>query len=211
MSETLVKSYQLVNEDGEIQNKFLYFPGQPRDYRFDARSGTFKIGESKPVMNGSKPAKSFTFQPFAFRKGTAIMFGREKVEKWIELFFVDAKNCVSAILFSSTNVEPFEKFMLEECLYEGLSLTDFVLTATPTEVVSKKDPNKKWFVCKIEGELADKELVSQLEEFDKDNKVFRADSVKDGFDYSMVRSAYFDSIVEDQKYIEVDETLSLEQ
>lgn len=204
MSE-LVKSYQNVSEDGVIENKFLYFDGQPRDYRFDARNGSFKIGE-KFVMDGSKHAKSFSFQPFAFRKGTAVMFGRDRAEKWIEFFFLDAKNCVSAILFNSTNVEPFEKFMLDECLYEGLAITDFVLTLTPAEVVSKKDPQKKWFVCKVEGKEADKELVKQLEEFDRDFKVYRSDSVKFDFEFTMSKSAYFDAVIEEQKYIEVNKS-----
>lgn len=202
MSQELVKSYQVVSEDGEIQNKFLYFPGQPKDYRFDARNGNFKIGEHNTIMDGSRPATSFTFQPFAFRKGTGILFGRDRAEKWIELFFVDSKNCASAILFNSTNVEPFEDFMLQECLYEGLAITDFQITLTPKEVVSKKDPQKKWFVCQVGGKRTDKSLVKQLSDFDKDFKVFREASAKFDFEFSMIKSSYYEEVVKEQEYID---------
>jgi len=199
-----MKNYESVNTaTGEITSKFSYFTGQPKEYRFDARLGQFNLNGTKPLLDKSgKPVKSFTFQPIAYRFFTAQMFGRERVEKWFEVFFADEKNHVSGVMFNSTNVEPFENLMLTDCLYEGLTLCDLIITATPKEVVSKKDPNKKWFVCELSSELADTEKVIALQEFDADFKVFRKDSVKDNFELGLIKSHYFENLVIETQYVE---------
>ncbi len=191
-----MKSYEKVNEEtGEVTNKYLYFHGMTKDYRFDARgNGSFNINGKKPLLDAkSMPVKSFTFQPIEFRIFTADMFGRGRIEQWIEFLFVDPKNIIASICFNSTNVEPFEQLMKEECIYEGLKITDLVITATPQQVTSKKDPEKKWAIVSLTSELANPENVIEMTEFCNDFKPFNKDLAKYPCVITMSKSAYYDS------------------
>jgi len=192
-----MRAYQTVNEEtGEVKDKFLYFPGMPKGYRFDARTGQFNIEGKKPLLDKKgSPVKNFTFQPISFRFFTDQMFGRERVERWIEIFFADERGHISAIMFNGTNVEPFETLLRTECLYEGITLTDLVITATPTQVTSKKDPSKSWYVVELTSDLADEEVTKQLSQFDEDFKIFRKETVNDNAVLGLVKSHYFEGVL----------------
>src|SRR3712207_4442785 len=99
LTSTHIKPYQIIDvHTGEIINKYKYLEGHPKQYRFDAKEGKFNI-------NGTvKLSDSFTFQPIAWRifEDDIMQMGRKK---WAEIFFVDEKQCVCAILFHGWSVE----------------------------------------------------------------------------------------------------------
>jgi hypothetical protein len=50
-------------------------------------------------------------------------------KKWAEIFFIDDKNCVCAILFHGWSVENLFK-LIEPLYYDDLTLADVIITAT---------------------------------------------------------------------------------
>lgn len=185
-----LRAYQTVNEEtGEVKDKFMYFPGMPLEYRFDARLGQFNIGGKKPILDKKgMPVKNFTFHPLAFRMFKGKLFGRENEEAWIEIFFVDDKRRVSVIMFNSTNVEPFQNLIVTDCFYEEKKLTDLIVTCTPKEVQGEKG---SWYICELSTDYAEPEDIEELKQFDEDYKVHRLDTIKEGLTPVLTESQFF--------------------
>ena len=151
-----MKSYQqeTVNKHGEtvISDIFRYIEGEPKQYRYNSQTGQFNIDGDTPVLDKSgKPIKEFTFQPFVFRIFEDGLFNRNR-EPWAELFFIDALNCVSSIMFNGTTLTELRGVM-KKLIYEGnepLNLCDVVLTIRPEKLTSKNDPTKSWFIGRFQ-------------------------------------------------------------
>ena len=95
----------LDEDSGEVTetSRFRYLTGHPRQIRFDAKAGQFNIGGTTPL------GSSLSFVPLAWRifQDDILNMGRKT---WAELFFVDEKGAVCAVLFHGYSVENLERF-----------------------------------------------------------------------------------------------------
>ena len=97
-NDLVLKAYQKNYEAGQglvmgdVTARYRYLEGHPRQYRFDAKEGVFTINGSE------KLGRTLTFQPIAWRIFTDNILNMG-TKNWAELFFIDEKNCVSAVLF----------------------------------------------------------------------------------------------------------------
>ncbi|GAB3562617.1 hypothetical protein GCM10027578_05080 [Spirosoma luteolum] len=179
-----MKPYQqeTVNKHGEtlISDIFRYIEGEPKQYRYNSQTGQFNIDGDTPVLDKSgKPVKEFTFQPFVFRIFEDGLFNRN-LEAWAELFFIDALNCVSSIMFNGTTLSEL-RGVIKKLIYEGnepLNLCDVVLTVRPEKMTSKNDHTKSWFIGRFSYQLADPASVQQLAEYAADCPIYRRDTLK---------------------------------
>ncbi|WP_428661807.1 hypothetical protein [Runella sp.] len=192
---TEMKPYQQLGVDMEtgeeiIEDKYLYLPGRPREYRFNGQNGQFNLYGDRVLMDDrGKTLSSFTFQPIAYRFFEGILFGRTEREMWAELFFIDNQNCVSSIMFNNTSVS--ELFRLMEPLhYEKLSLCDVILTARPERVTSKGDPTKTWYITRFSYEVSKSEKVLEYREFVKDRAVYRLETMAPNLEHKVVSRSF---------------------
>jgi hypothetical protein len=174
-----VKSYQVLDtETGEVKNNFKYLEGRPKQYRFNGQNGQFNINGEKILQDPTgKPIKSFTIIPMAWRVFEENLFARGRKDLWAELFFVDDRNCVSAIMLNNTSLE--ELLRLEsELYYDEIALNEICLTMTAEYVTSEKDGQKRaWYLTKLSWQPAPKEVVKQYAEFAQDFRIYREDTM----------------------------------
>jgi hypothetical protein len=95
-----------------------------------------------------------------FFEDDILQMGRKK---WVELFFVDEKNCVSAILFHGYSRDNLEK-LARDLFYEDVTLSDVKITA---KFVPKKNEKQKpailYHIAEFEvEEVADPETLKDL-------------------------------------------------
>ncbi|XAZ81936.1 hypothetical protein A6C57_26565 (plasmid) [Fibrella sp. ES10-3-2-2] len=184
-----MKSYQheITNTQGEviIANRFRYIEGDPKQYRYNSQTGQFNIdGDTVVLDSNGKAVKEFSFQPFVFRVFEDGLFNRTR-EPWAELFFIDALNCVSSIMFNGTTLAEL-RGIFKKLLYEGnepKTLCDVVLTVRPEKVTSKNDPTKSWFIGRFSYTLADPQTVQALAEYAADCPIYRRDTLKQTANY----------------------------
>ncbi len=171
--------------------KYLYFEGRPREYRFNGQNGQFNLYGDRVLTDASgRLVSTFSFQPIAYRIFEDGLFGRSLRELWAELFFVDADNCVSCIMFNNTSVNELYR-LLEPILYERKSLCDVVLTIKPERVQSKSDPNKSWFIARFSYETAKPEAISEMREFVKTHRVYRNETLTVAAQHKLVSQGYY--------------------
>ncbi|GAB3278175.1 hypothetical protein GCM10027347_52400 [Larkinella harenae] len=168
-----VKPYMKADADtGEFVNKYKYLEGHPRQYRFDAKDGSFNI-------NGDTPAgKQLNFQPIAWRifKDNILNMG---TKNWAEVFFIDEKNCVSAILFHGYSVDAIFK-LVEPLFYDDLTLADVVITCVPEKKENTKiQPKGVYYIASFTYALADPAKTEELKAFAQDNRIFRQETLTD--------------------------------
>jgi hypothetical protein len=193
LTTVLPKSYQAYNQDADtgeniLADKYLYYEGRPREYRFNAQNGQFNLYGERILMDSKgKPLQAFSFQPIAYRIFEDALFGRADRETWAEIFFIDAQNCVSAIMFNNTSVSELYR-ILEPVFYERMTLCDVVLTACPERVTSKSDPTKTWFISRFSYEFADADKVKELNSYAKDRRIFRQETISPTATYRLISS-----------------------
>lgn len=177
-SDNLPKPHQKVNElTGEVVNngvvrRYKYLEGHPRQYRFDAKEGVFNINGNE------KPDRTLTFQPIAWRIFTDNILNMG-TKNWAEIFFIDEKNCVSAVLFHGYSVDNIFR-LIEPLYYDDLTLADVVITA----VAEKKENNKiqpkgVYYIANFTYKMADVEKTKALKQFAQEVKVFRQETLTD--------------------------------
>lgn len=173
------------------EQKYLYFEGRPREYRFNGQNGQFNLYGDRVLTDPSgRLVSTFSFQPIAYRIFEDGLFGRSLRELWAELFFVDEDNCVSSIMFNNTSVNELYR-LLEPILYERKSLCDVVLTIKPERVQSKSDPNKSWFIARFSYETAKPERIAEMREFVKTHRVFRNETLTVSAQHKLVSQGYY--------------------
>jgi hypothetical protein len=160
--------------------KYKYLAGAPKQYRFNGQNGQFNInGEQILLDTKGKVIDSFSFQPIAWRIFEENLFARGRKEVWGELFFIDSKDCVSAIMVNNTTLEKLRK-LAEILYYDDLSLADIVLTIKPEKAESEKEGQKRsWFIGRFSYQLADKAKVAEYREFAEDFYIYRRDTLTD--------------------------------
>lgn len=176
------------------EQKYLYFEGRPREYRFNGQNGQFNLYGDRVLMDASgRMISTFSFQPIAYRIFEDCLFGRAVRELWAELFFVDKDNCVASIMFNNTSVNELYR-LLEPILYERKSLCDVVLTIKPERVQSKNDPNKSWFIARFNYENARPELITEMKEYVKVHHVYRGETLTVSAQHKLVSQGYYMAI-----------------
>ncbi|ARK13028.1 hypothetical protein A6C57_23315 [Fibrella sp. ES10-3-2-2] len=172
-TDSTIKPYQKVDpETGDVSSKYKYLEGHPRQYRFDAKEGVFNI-------NGlEKLGRTLTFQPIAWRIFTDNILNMG-TKNWAEVFFIDEKGCVSAVLFHGYSVDNIFR-LIEPLYYDDLTLADVVITA----VAEKKENNKIqpkgiYYIANFSYKMADPEKSKELKLFAQDYKVFRQETLTD--------------------------------
>ena len=176
------------------EQKYLYFEGRPREYRFNGQNGQFNLyGDRVLTDKSGRLPSSFSFQPIAYRIFEDCLFGRSLRELWAELFFVDEDNCVACLMFNNTSVNELYR-LLEPILYERKSLCDVVLTMKPERVQSKNDPNKSWFISRFTYEPAKPENIAEMREFIRTHRVYRNETLTVSAQHKLVSQGYYMAI-----------------
>lgn len=156
----------------ESKRRFKYLEGHPRQYRFDAKEGNFNINGADKLGN------TLTFQPIAWRIFTDNILNMG-TKNWAEIFFVDDKNCVSAVLFHGYSVDNIFR-LIEPLYYDDLTLADVVITA----VAEKKENNKIqpkgiYHIATFSYKLGTPERTAELKAFAGSHKIFRQETLTD--------------------------------
>ena len=167
--------------------QYKYLEGHPRQYRFDAKEGVFNINGSEK-LGGPSQGRTLTFQPIAWRIFTDNILNMG-TKNWAELFFIDEKDCVSAVLFHGYSVDNIFR-LIEPLYYDDMTLADVVVTA----VAEKKENNKiqpkgVYYIATFSYQLGDPARTAQLKQYAEDRsaggrsadavKVFRQETLTD--------------------------------
>lgn len=168
-----LKPYQKVNElTGEVVSKFKYLEGHPRQYRFDAKEGIFNINGTE------KLGRTLTFQPIAWRIFTDNILNMG-TKNWAEIFFIDEKNCVSAVLFHGYSVDNIFR-LIEPLYYDDLTLADVVITAVAEKKeYTKSQPKGTYYIATFTYKMANVEETKGLKQYVAETKIFRQETLTD--------------------------------
>jgi len=168
-----LKPYQKIHElTGEVVSKYKYLEGHPRQYRFDAKEGVFNINGTE------KLGRTLTFQPIAWRIFTDNILNMG-TKNWAEIFFIDDKNCVSAVLFHGYSVDNIFR-LIEPLYYDDLTLADVVITAVAEKKENTKiQPKGVYYIATFSYKMGNVEQTSELKQFAHDVKIFRQETLTD--------------------------------
>ncbi|WP_245859394.1 hypothetical protein [Spirosoma aerolatum] len=172
-AQPLLKPYQKVHDlTGKLVDKYKYLEGHPRQYRFDAKEGVFNINGDE------KLGRTITFQPIAWRIFTDNILNMG-TKNWAEIFFVDEKNCVSAILFHGYSVDNIFR-LIEPLYYDDLTLADVLVTV----VAEKKEnnniqPKGVYYIATFSYRNGDPEKTAELKAYAADRRIFRTETLTD--------------------------------
>lgn len=168
-----LKSYEIgLDEDGQPVAPYKYMQGHPKQYRFDAKEGVFNI-------NGlEKLGRTFSFQPIAWRIFTDNIL-KMGTKNWAELFFIDEKNCVSAILFHGYSVDNIFR-LIEPLYYDDLTLADVLVTVTAEKKENNNVvPKGVYYIAEFSYVMADPDRTKMLHDYANDMPVFRQETLTD--------------------------------
>jgi len=161
-----------VDEDsGEVTetSRFRYLAGHPRQIRFDAKAGQFNIGGTMPF------GSLLRFVPLAWRifQDDILNMGRKT---WAELFFVDDKGAVCAVLFHGYSVENLYR-LIEPLFYDDLTLADVKMKVQAEKKETTKDGKKAtYYIAQFSYEAADPAEVVALRDYAADFPIWRAET-----------------------------------
>ncbi len=165
------------SETGKPYQKIKYLEGHPRQYRFDAKEGVFNINGTEKV-GGPTSGRSMTFQPVAWRIFTDNILNMG-TKNWAEIFFIDERNCVSALLFHGYSVDNIFR-LIEPLYYDDLTLADVVITATAQKKENTKiQPKGVYYIAEFSYELADPARTAELKQYAGEHKIFRQETLTD--------------------------------
>jgi hypothetical protein len=200
-----------ITEDGEIKLKTYtndkgkevpivkHLPGKVKNYRFDGKSGYFKIGEDPIIITNDKgkqtAAEYFELTPIAFRVFEENLFARNKKDLWIELFFLDEKNTISSIMFNNTSAKSLQDAQFE-LFIEDLSLIDVRLKITSVEKTGDKG---SWKMAKFDYEILPIEETKELQELESYLRVHNQDTLTETAVFQIFEGSFFKDFVSEMK------------
>lgn len=179
-----LQSYQFLDEPtGEVVSKYKYLEGHQKSYRFDAKQGKFNINGQQELGD------TLTFQPIAWRIFSDDILNRGR-KTWAELFFVDEKDCLSAILFHGYSVDNIYR-LIEPLFYEDLSLADITITATAERKENTKiTPKGVYYIATFSYQIAEKSKTEGLQSFTKDHPVYRKETLTNEAEIRIAQGFY---------------------
>ncbi len=179
-----LKPYEVVSSiSGEVVDKFKYLEGRPKQYRFDAKEGVFNLG------GVDKLGRSLTFQPIAWRLFTDNILNMG-TKNWVEFFFVDEKNRVSAVLFHGYSVDNVMR-VVEDLYYDDLTFADVVLTAIAEKKETTKDEKKAtYYIATFSFKLGEAKTTEALKAYAQERKIYRIETLTDIANHKAVFNYY---------------------
>ena len=170
-----VGPFQVVDtETGEVVDKYLYIPGNPKQYRFDAKEGKFSIHYDE--NNIERLGTSLSFQPIAWRIFSDDILG-QGLKKWAELFFIDEADCVSGLLIHGYSVANLER-LITPLVYNRIKLNEVVLTVNAVKrEYNKTQPKGVYYIASFTYTPADKALTQELSEYVQTIKIYRRETL----------------------------------
>ena len=174
-------------ETGEMQ-EIKYFPGTPKQYRFNGQNGIFNIDGIDDI------GPTLSIHPIAWRVFKDELFGRPKIDDWAEIFFVDGEGCLSCVMFTNSSVTELMD-LLPRLYYAGKKLSDVVLNISCEKKVTEKMVDGKkakvsWALAKFNFEDAPAEAVAHLTKFAQENPIFRRDTITSKVVYRTFSDTY---------------------
>lgn len=156
---------------GEVSevSTIKYLNGHPRQVRFDAKAGTFNIGGTVPLGN------TLEFVPLAWRifQDNILNMGRKT---WAELYFVDEKRAVCAVLFHGYSVENIYR-LIEPLFYDDLTLGQVKVKVTPEKKQTVKDgKTATYYIAGFSYSAADPAEVELLRQYAEDVCIWREET-----------------------------------
>lgn len=154
---------------GELEKvaKYKYLEGNPKQYRSDSKAGEFNLN------GGAGIGDTFTFQPIAWALFQDDILN-SGLKQWFELFFMDEKGCLSAIIFHGYSAENLVN-MAAPLFYDDITLADVVITAKHVMHESKdpKAKKAKFSIVEFSYEEADADLVAELDDYCQEHRIYR--------------------------------------
>ena len=168
---------------GEVVPAYKYLEGHPKQYRFDAKEGIFTI-------NGvEKVGRTLTFQPIAWRIFTDSILNMG-TKNWVEIFFVDEKNCVSSLLFHGYSVDNIFR-LIEPLYYDDLTLADVVIRAVAEKKENTKiQPKGVYYIATFSYQMGEVEKSGKLKQFAREHRVYRQETLTDLADCQVSANFY---------------------
>lgn len=158
--------------NNSVARRYKYLEGHPRQYRFDAKEGVFNINGTE------KLGRTLTFQPIAWRIFTDNILNMG-TKNWAEIFFIDDKNCVSALLFHGYSVDNIFR-LIEPLYYDDLTLADVVITAVAEKKeYTKVQPKGVYYIATFSYKIGDVQKTAELKQFAQEVKIFRQETLTD--------------------------------
>ena len=157
------------NVTAQAADELRYMPGSPKQYRADAKVGQFNINGRTVVGD------SLEIHPIAYRFFRDNLFNRGALE-WVELFFINEKNCLSSIMFNGYSVQNLVQ-LLGELFYDDVTLTDIVLGIS-WEKHKNEEANAVYFIAQfnVVEEVSD-EVKQAVTALTNEVAIYRADTV----------------------------------
>ena len=160
------------NTEGEQVPNIKYLPGSPRQIRFDAKEGSFNVNGKEPL------GKSLSFQPLAWEIFTADILNMGQ-KTWVEMYFLDEKNRVCAVLFHGYSVKNLQQ-LIEPLYYDELTLADVMLTVTPDKKENTKiQPKGVYYIADFSYVMADPKRTEDLAELARTVDIYRAETINE--------------------------------
>ncbi len=145
------------------QEGIIYTAGHPRQYRADCKAGQFKIGES--TMKGREMA----MEVISYRTFEAELFNYPR-QSWLEMFFVDAENALSHILFKGISIENFIT-LYTDILIKRRSVGEGITTGRMEKRTGKEGD---YYVVEFSWKESTPARVQELVEFAEVNALVNA-------------------------------------
>lgn len=165
-------------------DRFKYLLGVPKQYRSDNKAGEFNINGVKSLGN------TFTFQPIAWRVFQDDILN-SGLKQWIELFFIDDKDCVSVIIFHGFSCENLLN-MAAPLFYDDVTLADVIITAKLGQHESKAEGAKKakYFIAEFTYEDGDPEKTKELQAYADEHQIYRRATLTPNAEYEAVHKFF---------------------
>ena len=197
-ANSLVKSYQSINDEGEIISKIKYVHGRPIQYRFNGQTGGFnkdqEYKEGEIATKGRvEVGELLTIQPIGFRMFKDKLFARKddntnelRAEDWAEIFFVNMERKVCSLMFNNSSYRALDAVMTS-LAYNDKSLTDVKLNISSKEASSPKGP---YYIASFKVTPATPESIKIYTEFCEDYFVYQASTIQQSAQISIASKHY---------------------
>ncbi|MBB6463845.1 hypothetical protein [Flammeovirga kamogawensis] len=179
-----------VNDLPEVK----YYEGAPLQYRADCKNGKFNINGRKEVGD------NLVITPIAWRFFTDDILGMGK-KNWVELFFINEQNCLSAIMFHGYSRENLEN-LASDLFYTDVTLGDINLTIS-FEKKQNKSVKSTYYIASFEFDVVDEEDRKILKERIEGLKIFRRETLNEDCDFQSTENFFNPHFVEEAQAIDV--------
>ena len=100
-------------------------------------------------------------------------------KNWAEIFFIDEKNCVSAILFHGYSVDNIFR-LIEPLYYDDLTLANVIITAVAEKKENTKiQPKGVYYIATFSYKMADPEVCRVNDAYVRDRRIYRQETLTD--------------------------------